>query len=121
MAIATPGQFYFALPERIAPSLDKLFAELNREGNLAGAALTEFCNRAGYFLGELNAIHPFRDGNGRSQRELIRQLAVHNGFQVDWSRISREQMGEAPVRSFQRADNSGLVRLLEICAGAESR
>jgi cell filamentation protein len=34
----------------------------------------EFSKRAGHFLGEINAVHPFREGNGRSQREFIRTL-----------------------------------------------
>lgn len=35
----------------------------------------EFSMRAAYYIFELNMIHPFREGNGRSIREFIRQLA----------------------------------------------
>ena len=72
----------------------------------------EFCNRAAHYMGELNAIHPFRDGNGRMQREFIRQLAERNGYAIDWTRISRDQMTEASKLSFQRGDNSGLEKVL---------
>jgi len=42
--------------------------------------------RAGFFM------RPFKDGNGRAQRESIQELAIQVGFAVDWSRVTREQM-----------------------------
>jgi cell filamentation protein len=48
---------------------------------------------------------PFADGNGRAQREFIRQQAARNGCALDWSRVSHEQMTEASKTSFQRGDN----------------
>ena len=47
----------------------------------------------------LNIIHPFREGNGRSIRELIRCMALHYGFSLDWSRVDRDTMLDAAVRS----------------------
>jgi cell filamentation protein len=64
--IARSGQFFFALSEHIAPALEDLFDKLNRERQLAGTDQTAFANRAAFYMGELNAIHPFRDGNGRA-------------------------------------------------------
>jgi cell filamentation protein len=64
-------------------------------------------------MGELNAIYPFRDGNGRTQREFIRELAGRNGYILDWSRVPREQMIEASKISFQYGDNSGLDKVLQ--------
>lgn len=106
--ISRAGQFPFAFPEHIVPSLERLFDELRKERHLAGADGARFCNRAAHYLGELNAIHPFREGNGRTQREFIRQLARRNGYAFDWSRITQEQMAEASRPSFQRGDHGGL-------------
>ena len=78
-----------------------------------GADRPKFCNRGAHYMGELNAIHPFRDGNGRTQREFIRQLAGRNGYALDWSPLSCDQMGEASRQSFQRGDTSGLEQALE--------
>ena len=111
--IARPGQFYFAFSEQIGPCLANLFAELLREKYLATTTTSQdFCNRAGYYMGELNAIHPFRDGNGRSQREFIRRLALKHGRTLNWSRVTRTAMKEASILSFQQADSSGLAALL---------
>ncbi|WP_294490795.1 Fic family protein [uncultured Ruminococcus sp.] len=48
---------------------------------------------------EMNICHPFREGNGRSIRELIRCMALHYGFTLDWSRVDRDTMLDAAVRS----------------------
>lgn len=110
--ISRSGQFPFAFPEQIIPSLNKLSDDLAKERHLANTNLPNFCTRAAHYMGELNAIHPFREGNGRTQREFIRQLAARNGYSLDWSRVSRDQMAEASKDSFQRGDNAGLEKVL---------
>lgn len=110
--IARPGQFFFAFPQLIVPCLDGLFNKLKNEQHLANGNRSTFCSRSAYYLGELNAIHPFREGNGRTQREFIRQLALWNGHNINWFRVTREQMYEASHRSFQRGDMSGLEAVL---------
>ena len=47
-----------------------------------------------------NALHPFREGNGRSQREFIRMLALKNGYRIHYSRITAEEMVSASKESF---------------------
>ena len=116
--IARPGQFYFAFAEQIVPALGNTLAQLQQERWLAGLDAPGFAGRAAHYMGELNAIHPFRDGNGRTQREFIRQLALRNGFALSWSRISRDQMYEASQRSFARADNAGLAQVIQAALGS---
>ncbi|HWF07035.1 MAG TPA: Fic family protein [Bryobacteraceae bacterium] len=73
----------------------------------------DFARRAAYYLGEINAIHPFREGNGRAQREFIRGLALRNGFTCDWRKFSGEEMIEASRRSL-RVDNAGPEKIREV-------
>jgi len=103
----------FAFHEHIASSLDKTFADLQREGFLSNLATESFAGRAAYYLGEINAVHPFREGNGRAQREFIRELCVRNGWMLDWTQVSREQMVEASRRSL-RVDNAALEEVLRL-------
>ncbi len=112
--IAKSGQFYFAFANRIEPSIAKLLGRLRLEKLLEGLAVQDFSIRAGHYLGELNAIHPFREGNGRSQREIIRELALRNGYVLNWSRAAPEQVREASRRSFQHGDNGGMMELIRI-------
>ena len=102
----------FAFCDRIVSCLDNAFAELKREGWLSGNTVESFAVRGAYYLGEINAVHPFREGNGRTQREFIRQLGVRNGFMPDWRRVTREEMIEASRRSL-RVDNAGLEQILK--------
>lgn len=78
-----------------------------------------FCTHCACYLGELNAVHPFRDGNGRTQRELVRQLAAHNGDEIDWTRVSRGEMIDASCESFRKG-NSGLELVLRFALDAEA-
>lgn len=106
------GQFPFAFSHHIPQSLATLTSELEKERHLANLPRPKFASRAAHYMGELNAIHPFRDGNGRSQREFIRELAGRNGYALDWGCVSREQMSAAAKLSFQQGDNSGLETVL---------
>jgi cell filamentation protein len=100
----------FAFPQHIVSNLDRICEELQRERHLAGSDVERFARRGAYYLGEINAIHPFRDGNGRTQREFIRELGLRNGFIINWMQISREEMIEASLRSL-RIDNTELERV----------
>ncbi len=110
--ISRSGQVPFCFADQIEPSLRSLFDKLAREDRLEKSGRAGFCERAAWYMGELNAIHPFREGNGRTQREFIRELAVNSGLALDWSRVDAESMREASQRSFLRGDNSALARIL---------
>jgi cell filamentation protein len=105
----------FARADFIGSALDDLFRKLAMEKHLRTLNGPAFAGRAGFFLGEINAVHPFREGNGRTQREFIRQLAAKAGLTVDWSRITRDQMTAASRASFLTGDCSGLVEIIHAC------
>ncbi len=77
-----------------APNIFALISDRDHMRNLdreaAAAALAEF-------LGELNALHPFRDGNGRTQRAFLRQLAATAGWRLDWTGLNRSENIEASI------------------------
>ena len=62
----------FALPDRIEPYLSGVLDALPREHHLRGLPADRLADRLAYYLGEINAAHPFREGNGRAQRAFIR-------------------------------------------------
>ncbi len=96
--ISRPGGM-LAFQEFIVPSINKAFGELEKERYLSGADLKRFSNRAAYYMGEINAVHSFREGNGRMRREFIRQLAQRNGYALnvylEIPELAREQKGNA--------------------------
>ena len=62
---------------------------------------------------DLNALHPFREGNGRSQREFARELCLHCGYIFDLSATTHEQMLNASIHSFNTGDNSELLQIFK--------
>jgi cell filamentation protein len=107
------GGHLFGFSQHVVSSLNKTCEDLKKERYLGGSDQKLFANRAAYYLGELNAVHPFREGNGRTQREFIRQLAMKNGHSLNWSVVTREEMIAASRLSFQSGDNAGLEELLQ--------
>ncbi|MFP3423205.1 Fic family protein, partial [Bacillus sp. SIMBA_161] len=75
----------FAHPKHLATQLKQLFSELAEEEYLKGLRKDVFIQRLAHYLAELNALHPFREGNGRTVREFARQLALNAGYSLDWS------------------------------------
>jgi cell filamentation protein len=71
------GGNMFCYPEHIASSINQLFKKLALGAFKPDASAADFLDAATDFLAELNAIHPFREGNGRSQpRSLTRGLST---------------------------------------------
>jgi cell filamentation protein len=60
----------------------------------------DFSARAAYYLAELNALHPFREGNGRTQREFLSQLAHANGYYIAREHLSQADILTAAIQSF---------------------
>ena len=48
---------------------------------------------------EMNVAHPCREGNGRTIREFIRQLAKYNGYYLNFNMVSTEEMLLASIKS----------------------
>lgn len=84
----------------IESQAEDIFGKLKAENYLKDLSESEFSARLAYYFSEINALHPFREGNGRSQREFIRTLALHNGYVINFAKVSREEMQEASERSF---------------------
>lgn len=87
----------------IEDQLNYVFRQLRKENYLQNIKnIPEMGECLGYYLAEINAIHPFREGNGRTQREFIRQLAEHNGYHLDYSKIPDGNLLQASIKSFQQ-------------------
>lgn len=74
-----------------------LFTKLSREQNLKGLDAKHFSDRAGYYLGEINHLHPFREGNGRTQRAFMNHLAAKNNYFISWEHVSQKEMIDASI------------------------
>lgn len=93
--------------------------QLSNEGFLCGTKPDVFINGLAFYMGEINAVHPFREGNGRVQRVFCAQLALNAGYFIDFESVDQEQMYAVMAASF-KGDASPLIALLnEIAAIVE--
>jgi cell filamentation protein len=101
------GENMFCYPEHITSSMDQLFKKLALAAFKSGASAANFLDAATSFLADLNAIHPFREGNGRSQLALMYLLGQQAGHPLNLTRIDRDTFMPAMVASFA-GDNDPL-------------
>ncbi|MCF8001545.1 MAG: Fic family protein [Halanaerobiales bacterium] len=94
------GNTLFAKSEFIESKANQLFKELKKENYLKGTKnITQFAQRISYYMAELNIIHPFRDGNGRTIREFIRCLALNSSYILNWNSINKDELLNASIKS----------------------
>lgn len=75
-----------------------IFDELKSENYLKDAKdLNHFAKGLAKFMGELNALHPFREGNGRTQRIFLNDLAKNAGYKLDLNLIPKDKMITASI------------------------
>jgi cell filamentation protein len=106
----------FCYPENIAAETRKLFAEFRKQNRLRGLTTERFAFEAAKFLSELNAIHAFREGNGRSQLTFMTLVAERAGHPFDLGKLNPKRLLAAMVRSFSGEEarlRSELRRLID--------
>ena len=91
----------FCLPQYVESSAAVIFRELHDEDCLRGLRYDMFVGRLAYYLGEVNALHPFREGNGRAQRAFFRQLARDAGFTLAWQHLDPVRNVEASAATMR--------------------
>lgn len=79
----------------------QLFTALAEADYFSDLSSDDFALRAAHFLAELNAIHPFREGNGRCQNAFLGLLAARAGHNLDLSRLDANAFLAAMIESFQ--------------------
>lgn len=91
---------WFCLTENINSEADRIFQGIRKENYLKDLNIDNFSDRISYYASEINALHPFREGNGRTTREFIRCLAIEAGYEIEYSNINKDQLFNAFVKSF---------------------
>ena len=107
------GFFQFAQWEYIEDELIRLLNNLKKENFLAGLDRTQISSRIAYYWAELNVLHPFREGNGRTTREFLRQLLLNNNYVFNLKNVNSQDLLNASIKSI--VDTSSLEELLNKC------
>ena len=107
------GVFRFAEWEYIEPELERLLDELKKENYLENLSKEKLAERLADYLSELNVLHPYREGNGRTTREFIRELALKNEYVLDLRKVSPKEFLDACLKSI--VDTEDLTKILYEC------
>ena len=106
----------FCYPEHIKREIGALFSDLKRQKQLRGLPRDAFAPMAAHVLATLNAIHPFREGNGRTQMTFLELLAAQAGYVLALERLEPDRFLAAMIRSFnsdERLLATEIRRMLE--------
>ena len=106
------GGSHFGNWALIGSYLDGELKKLQRENYLRDCAPEQFVQRLAHYMGEINAAHPFREGNGRTQRVFCSQLAEQAGYFIDFELVDQERMYVVMIASF-KGDPAPLAELLD--------
>ncbi len=92
---------WFCYPEHIKSEMGNLFDWLKSENYFQLLSATEFSKKAARFLSELNAIHPFREGNGRTQMSLLTILVDNAELPFNVPQLKPKRAMDAMIVSFR--------------------
>lgn len=90
----------FCYPEHIGAQMGQVFERLKAPDLQAGAARDGFLLASAAFLAELNAIHPFREGNGRAQLSFLHLVGDRAGRVFRLEEVRPDSFLPAMIQSF---------------------
>jgi cell filamentation protein len=102
----------FCFPQFIGSAATTVFERLARPDHLRGLDRPAFTDQLAYYYSEINAIHPFREGNGRTQRAFLGQLARDAGWHIAWARLDAEANNGASAAALH-GDLSVLTSMMD--------
>lgn len=108
-----PGSKAFASGAQISTALDRIATTLREQNFLRGLSRPEFAARAASVFSTINSAHAFREGNGRTQRILLQELAEDAGHSLDFRVVSRERMIQASIAAHQNHDIGPMRRMFD--------
>lgn len=103
------GGSQFMPRQFIETGMNDIHSRIVGANYLQNTSKEEFAHQAGELIGDLNHVHPFREGNGRTQMQFLEQLATKAGHAIDLTQIEKEAWIDASIRSHD-ADYSGMQK-----------
>jgi len=73
----------------------------------------DYVSRLAHYYSEVNILHPFREGNGRTQRAFFTLLAAKSGRYIAWELMDPAQNLAASIEAYQGNEND-LIKLLAV-------
>ncbi len=94
------GGHQFQFRQYIGTGMADVHRRLKEREFLRDLSARDFAKGAGEIIGDVNYVHPFREGNGRTQLFYLKQLAEQAGHRIDLSRIDPEKWMQASREAY---------------------
>ena len=94
------GNTRFCSTNYIEKESNKLLQKLAKENYLNNLPLSVFVEKIADYYCELNVIHPFREGNGRTQRIFFELISLNAGYELKWSNIEKDEWINANIAGY---------------------
>ena len=114
------GGNMFMPSNRIEMGMHDVHNRLKAQNFLRDLPEEEFVKQAGVIIGDVNHIHPFREGNGRTQLQYLKQLGKQAGYNVDLTRFEKEEWIKASIQSHD-GDYDRMGKCIQNAIGYQDR
>jgi cell filamentation protein len=101
----------FANSDAIESAAAELFNALHDEDLLKNLPRDQYIRKLAYYYSEINTLHPFREGNGRTERVLFSQLVMLAGYRSAWERLDRDENKRVCIAAYG-GDETPLAEML---------
>lgn len=88
VSIRKSADTWFTPVPDIEPSMEVLAGHLRASDNLRAIDAQHVPGALATVYDIVNQAHPFREGNGRVQREFLSALASESGHHIDWTKVT---------------------------------
>lgn len=106
------AQFFLPVP-MIGRAAAYCAEELRADNDLRGMSREQFIDRLAYHYDQFNYLHPFREGNGRTQRVFWNRVARDAGWQLDWRKVHGATNDRASRAAAEERDLGPLREMLD--------
>ena len=96
------GETEFCVAPMIYTYAENMFSKLRSEKWLRGLSRDVFIARMAYYMAEVNALHPFREGNGRTQRVFFEELARRAHYEINFGNTEPDKLLAADIDAYNK-------------------
>jgi cell filamentation protein len=107
------GSHMFRLVPYIGDQMRQRFAAIQAKNGPSLSVSEEFVGQAVEHIGEINAIHPFREGNGRTLRAFLEYLADEVGLRIALQRIDPVAWIDVSICGFRDGCHEPMRRVID--------
>lgn len=102
----------FANSDSLGQAAGELFKQLHDDDLLKDLPRNEFVAKLAHYYSEVNVLHPFREGNGRTERVFFSQLVALNGYRLAWERLDPKENLQVCIAAYD-GDDEPLAQMLD--------